>query len=516
VSIAALSHRPGWYTAPLGELQAIAGKVPGLTLGTGGVVTLHQSHLPLLADHPDAPRHLLRSTPHDWAARDAATRDRGFTLRPAQHAAVDFITRRRGTLLGDDMRVGKTLSAIMSHDPATGPLLVICPAMVRSVWIGWLARVFPGVPVGIMMGRKFDATQVQQPLIVGHYDILPYWETARPFGTVVFDEAHWLSNPRTRRTMAAVLVANRAHRVIAATGTPIWNMPSGLWSVLGLIAPGAWGSFHEFAQRYGNPEPTAYGTVYTGISHEQELRARLAEVMIRRRWADVQAGLPPISRNVILTAIDTKTRRQLDVAATAISDGKGSTIGLLARYREHTSMLKLATTVTEARTMLDRGEPVVVWTWHVALANAIAAELGDRARLLTGEVAPRTRDQLVDAWRGDAPASALVCTMAVAQVGLDFSHARLAIFAECDYTPATMAQAEMRTFSPLRAMNVTYVVADHMVDQRVVLALVKKLDATLPLSLESAAGAISVLHEALRGPVETPDMDRLLAALLDD
>jgi hypothetical protein len=863
VSIAALSHRPGWYTAPLGELQAIAGKVPGLTLGTGGIVTLHQSHLPLLPEHPDAARHLLHPVPHDWARRDAATRDRGFTLRPAQHAAVDFITRRRGTLLGDDMRVGKanrhgtpiltptgwcpvedlvvgdqvigangqpcnitgvfprgelpmfrvtfsdgtstvvdgehlwaawthnnfhrgkphevvntahlratlnrkwriplvepiafperalpldpyllgvllgdgalsnsvqfvpgdevvpaevakvlppgvrltrgavvgakatawsiaglthpsnpvltalrglglmgkrswekfvpeaylfaspaqrlallqglmdtdgelsarcqakasqllqfssssealvqavkflvesfggsvragyratpkytylgeqrtgrpswrltinmppgispfrarqgwvsrakfhpariirsiepegtapatcisvsapdqlyvvehclvthnTLSAIISHDPATGPLLVICPAMVRSVWIGWLARVFPGVPVGIMMGRKFDATQVQQPLIVGHYDILPFWETARPFGTVVFDEAHWLANPRTRRTMAAVLVANRAHRVIAATGTPIWNMPPGLWSVLGLIAPGAWGSFHEFAQRYGNPEPTAYGTVYTGISNEHELRARLAEVMIRRRWADVQAGLPPISRNVILTAIDTKTRRQLDVAATAISDGKGSTIGLLARYREHTSMLKLATTVTEARTMLDRGEPVVVWTWHVALANALAAELGDRARLLTGEVPPRTRDQLVDAWRGDAPASALVCTMAVAQVGLDFSHARLAIFAECDYTPATMAQAEMRTFAPTRPMNVTYVVADHMVDQRVVLALVKKLDATLPLSLESAAGAISVLQEALRGPVETPDMDRLLAALLDD
>jgi len=179
-------------------------------------------------------------------------------------------------------------------------------------------------------------------------------------------------------------------------------------------------------------------------------------------------------------------------------------------------MLKLATTVTEARTMLDRGEPVVVWTWHVALAKAIAAELGARARLLTGEVAPRTRDQLVDAWRGDATASALVCTMAVAQVGLDFAHARLAIFAECDYTPATMAQAEMRTFAPTRPMNVTYVVADHMVDQRVVLALVRKLDATLPLSLESAAGAISVLHEALRGPVETPDMDRLLAALLAD
>jgi len=105
--------------------------------------------------------------------------------------------------------------------------------------------------------------------------------------------------------------------------------------------------------------------------------------------------------------------------------------------------------------------------------------------------------------------------MAVAQVGLDFSHAHLAVFAEIDYTPAILTQAEMRTFSPARPMNITYIVADHHVEQRVVLALTRKLEAANPLGVGAANDAITLLRHALQGPIEDPDMDRLLADLLD-
>jgi hypothetical protein len=405
-----------------------------------------------------------------------------------------------------------TLSSIMSHEPASGPLVIICPAMVRPVWIGWLRQVFPDEPIGIFSGRTFDPRVLQHKLIIGHYEILPWWQADAPIGTLIFDEAHVLTNRAARRTKAAVFLASRAQRVIAATGTPIWNLPPNLWSVLGLVAPGAFGGYHEFAQRYGAPKLTAHGTQYTGISNEAELNLRLTEVMLRRRWADVATTLPAVTRDVVLVELTPAQRRKLDVLTLGLK-GAG-TIGMLARYREQLSTLKVEPTVTYAQSVLDRREPLVIWTWHVSLAEKIAAALGDRARLLTGDTPKGQRTEVLDEWKA-APALALVCTMSVAQVGLDFSHAHLAVFAEVDYTPAVVAQAEMRTYAPTRAMHLTYVVADHLVDQRVVVALARKLAAASPVGVDAAQASITFLQHALCGPVEEPDMDRLLAALLD-
>ena len=504
--------KPDWFIADQPTVAPISA-VPGLRQArAAGRWELHRSHLPLL-DDPEARSILAAAERPDWAARDAATADRGFKLRNVQHAAVDFITWRRGTLLGDDPRVGKTLAAIMSHDPALGPLVVICPAMVRPVWIGWLRRVYPDEPIGVFCGREFDSKVVQHRIIVGHYDILAWWQSARPIGTLVFDEAHMLTNRNARRSKAAIYLASRAQRVICATGTPIWNLPTDLWNVLGLIAPGAFGGYHEFAQRYGAPLPTAYGTRYTGISNEAELHERLSEVMIRRRWVDVQDDLPAISRNVVLVDLDDTARRKLDIMAAKILEDKSSTIGHLARYRELLSHSKAPAVIAEATRMLDRGEPVVIWTWHVELAKKIAAELGGRAFLLTGDTPSTSRDRGIAAWNVH-PAAALVCTMAVAQVGLDFSHSHLPIFAEIDYTPAILGQAEMRTYAPTRPMNVTYVIGNHLIDQRIVLALIKKLAAANPLGVGAANDAIVALNIALNGPEEEADMDRLFADIL--
>jgi hypothetical protein len=412
---------------------------------------------------------------------------------------------------------GKTLSCIYSHEPDLGRLVIIAPLMVREVWLGWLRRVFPGEDIGIMIGRKFDPIQASKPIVFGHYDILYGWQSGEKIGTLVFDECHTLSNQRSRRSLASTVLASRAERVIAATGTPIWNMPTGLWSVLGLVAPGAIGDYHTFCRRYAAPEPTAYGNRYTGISNGAELSQRLTEIMIRRRWVDVQADLPPITRNVVIVDLDARDRRKLDVAAASLKEGgTTNTAAALARYRDALSMFKAGATVIEAETCMKLGEPVVIWTWHRDLADKIVETLthdGFEAVGVTGDTPQKRRERILDHWR-TLPNAALVVTMAVAQVGIDLSHSHRPIFAEIDYLPLMIAQAEMRTFSPARAMNVTYVIADHYVDRKIASALTKKLEASTPLDLGSGEGAISAIDAAFREPVEEADMDRFLADLL--
>jgi hypothetical protein len=96
--------KPDWYLADQ-ALAATIALAPGMR-ASGALWELHRSHLPLLNDG-DARRIIMPSIRPDWAARNAATASRGFQLRNVQHSAIDFITQRRGTLLGDEQRIGK-------------------------------------------------------------------------------------------------------------------------------------------------------------------------------------------------------------------------------------------------------------------------------------------------------------------------------------------------------------------------------------------------------------------------
>lgn len=524
----------GWFQLdnetgrPLVGLPGV--KVEGLRFEDGEIVLdrstkilVHESHLPLVGIEP--PRRFIHeeyghhSLSELWTARDRWSEPLGFKLRVTQQQAIDFISVRRGTLLGDDLRLGKTLSAICSHDPKQGQFVVVAPLSTRAVWLGWMRRVFPGLPIGIAVGRNFDANVFQQPLIFMHYDILPRWRIVRELGMVVFDEAHMLTNPDAQRSISAVALASQARCVVAMTGTPIWNMPPDLWSVLGLITPGAWGDFWSFAKRYGAPVSRAHGIDFTGASNVEELHARLSSVMLRRRWIDVADDLPPITRQIIVAEVSQAERNKLDILAGKLQSERNSTVGNLAAYRRQVTGLKQAVVVAEAEKIISRGEPVVIWTWHKDYADRLARRLdGLEGRALAyvihGDIDPAKRDGIMDQWRESATPAVLIATMSVAQVGIDLSHARHAIFAEIDYTPAILGQAEMRTYSPTRPMDITFVVANHLIDQRIVRALVQKLGAANPFGVGAAVDAIDALRDAVMGPTEAGDLDRLLEDLL--
>lgn len=515
--------KPDWFVVTQDLIRPIAAApgifhVPEFKIDGMPVFQIHRNMLPLI-ESDDAARIIADINPgvSAWGDRDRITEPLGFKLKVTQHQAVDFIRARRGTLLGDEQRVGKTLAAAFSHDPASGKLVVIAPLIAREVWLSWLRRIWPDTPIGVMTGRTFDPVEARKPIVFGHYDVLYSWQSGDHIGTLVLDEVHWLANRNARRTRAATLLQAFADRVVACTGTPIWNMPTGLWSVLGLVAPGAWGGYHDFCRRYALPEETAYGAKYTGLSNGDELSARLSEVMIRRRWVDVQHDLPPITRNVAVVDLSLAERRKLDIEAESLrQSAKTHTAAQLARYRDALSRVKIPITVAEAARTLDAGEPVVIWVWHRDTAEQLIEALGHKgydAMGVTGDTPQNRRERIFDHWKS-LPNGALVLTMAVAQVGIDLSHSHRPIFAEIDYIPAIISQAEMRTFTPTRAMNVTYIVADHYVDRKIAAALASKLGAAEPVNLGTGEGAIGAIDRAFRGPELEPDMDRFMADLL--
>lgn len=523
VRFAPVKDKRDWYQIPPDWVADIA-KTPRVDY-TRGVFSVHLSMLPLLAHRPEV-RALLDTVYHAAPSQtrrqliDDNTRARGFALRDYQHVGREFVMERRGTLVADTMRLGKTLmttSAFSGRDR----MLVVGPRVVRDVWLGWVERFHPGIKTLVLTGRKYDEARVASDwdFAFVHYDVLPTWQiaaTLRP-ELLVFDEAHLLSNPRAQRTQAALIMATRASRVVALTGTPLWNKPVGIHPILACLNPGAWGKFYDFAVRYCDGKPGAWGFQAGGVSNADEFQARMGEVMIRRTWQQVSPELPPITRSSVLADVTDDDCRNLDMAAEKVKQAntRRAMIGELSRYRRLVGRLKLPAVVELATQVIDEEhESVVIWTWHKDVARAIAKALGKKHRNVR-QVDGETPDpeSVFAAARTDSTPNALIVSMGVGQAGIDLSHARQAIFAEVDYTPAVVAQAEMRTFAPSRPMVVTFVMVDHHVDRGLVAALMSKCAKAAQLGLPAAETAIDIVGDAF-GLNDQPDMARLAADVL--
>lgn len=551
--------RRDWYAIPTAWAPEIAA-MPSLGYDARFGPLAHRSHLPLLAKtHPEVENFLAESGSRmglesdrssDRADFDATTEPNGWKLRGYQHDARDFIRTRRGTLLADAMRVGKTASATSSHDPELGPMLVVAPLATREVWLSWFRRRWPDIRPVVLNGRTVNKIDPKKPvrsrrdrgfdllegarfdaqlltdakLIFGNYDIMGAWKdlNGRRIGTLVLDEIHLVSERSSRRAEAITYAANLAERVIAATGTPIWNKPSGLFTTLSCITPAAFGKFFDYAVRYCDAHPGSHGYVYDGASNEDEFRARMAEIMIRRTWQDVSGELPAIERAVEAVVVSEDQQFNIEKEAERVRDHSKRTtaIGALARFRRLLAKHKVPVAVDVSKRILQSGEKVVIWTWHRDVALKIEDELGKAGFpgfVVSGSTNMNLREDIFDRWRAYDQPAPLCITLSVGQVGIDLSAARHCVFAELDFTPSVVAQAEMRTFSPLRPMAATYVIIDHEIDRKILGALQDKCDVAYRMGVPAAESTIGVLASAFARLTDGPDdFDALAKAIMLD
>lgn len=494
--------RNDWWLIPIAWAQLLDPGVPGVIGRPGGVCEIHRSHLPLLraAGLP------VPATPEVPEVDE----DRGVTYRPWQRRARAWMETRRGTLIVAEPRMGKTSLALTLHDPKTGPLVILAPLDVRQVWVDWIERVFPGADVLCLEGRTLDVAAIRKAdFIFCHYDIAAHQHLlALAPGTLIVDEAHLLANVGSQRSKAVRNFAILAKRVIVLTGTPLWNSTKGLWPLLTIANPGAWGSSpFNFNQRHCSPVPGEYGWIYGEISNEEEWHQRRAEVVFQADWRTERPDLTPTIRRFVDVDIDSTAFDELDITAEALRDAavEDSTIGAINRYRQATAKLKVPAVAAAA---LALAGPSIIWSWHKDVAKATAKlinEAGRHAYMIHGDMPVAKRMATLDAWRDD-PYGALAATLSVGQVGLDLSHASDTLFTEIDWTPAVVYQGEMRGFDPTRVMTSTFFRVRHPVEQLLVDKVVAKL----------ARGAASAMPAAGSGfdlSTDEPVDEALLAKL---
>lgn len=457
---------------------------------------------------------------------------KGLEYLPFQKAGVQYALKRRGTLLADEMGLGKTIEAIgVINKLGLRRVLVICPASLKINWERELRKwiTVPGVSIGVLNGKN-----TTYDINIVNYDQLKKWTLRvknlgkkdqeitwcpffdRRWELLVMDEAHYAKNPKAQRSQLAYSLCQTSDRLIFITGTPIMNRPAELYPLAHVLGAPFAEKFWPYARRYCAARHNGYGWDFSGASNLEELQRKLREsIMIRRMKADVMPELPPKRRQIIELPITPETRelvqqqgrwydqfeantatlqRQIDNMEPGTAEYRNAVKRLheytqasfeeISAIRHETAVAKIPQVIEHVRDLLESVDKLVVFAHHHDVINAIKAAFPDIAVSLTGENTLKQRQAAVDAFQNVPDVRLFVGSIQAAGVGLTLTAASNAVFAELDWVPSNLTQAEDRLHrkGQENSVLIQHLVIDGSIDAKLAKTVIKKqavLDASL-------------------------------------
>lgn len=350
-------------------------------------------------------------------------------IMPHQERGVTFLYSRRRALLADDMGLGKTMQSIIAAeqvkaDGEAEALVVLCPVTLVPNWHKEL--------------KQWESS-FQDLHIVPYSRLKKLDELSKKYpggkGVVLIaDEAHYLKNPSSQRTKAALsyVAANAAlSRLWLLTGTPVTRDFSNLWPLAALLK-------HPVADKYRPSEMTA-------LSQRGILRlsgAMRTHMMVRKK-TDV-LDLPPKMRQV--ESIDTGLKLDDIKMLEAIAYGDDAAADEhIMRIKRQTAMAKVEATIEKAQQVIAEGRKVVLFTDHTGVVDALQKALADaRPVTIDGRTPMAWRKKAVDLFQEDEATRAFIGNITAAGVGITLTAASDVIFNDFNWLPANMFQAEDR------------------------------------------------------------------------
>lgn len=478
---------------------------------------------------------------------------KGRELLGFQKAGIQYCIAHNNVLLGDEMGLGKTVQAIAAINAdrkgrvGNYRVLIICPASLRANWKReletWLA---------VRMYIETDCPSDDGITILSYEGAKKHWNMLMniSWDILIVDEAHFCKNGRAQRTRAILGyedkrmrishegLAHKARRRLFLTGTPLPNKPIELWPLLHCLAPEQFSSFWGFAKRYCAAVQGEYGWDLSGASNLEELQqAMRATCLIRRRKRDVLTELPPKRRQVIVLE-PTKKAQKLIAKEQDLWDESEAHAAILeevnkekykeqakalrahsvefseiSRVRHELALEKVPQVVDFVSNMLEEGtDKVVIMAHHRDVIASLAEALDSYGVVtLTGDTPMGDRQTNVDAFQKSTE-RVFIGSITAAGVGLTLTASSNVVFAELDWVPANVTQAEDRChrIGQHDSVNVYHLVYDGSLDGRMAHILVQKQEVA-DKALDKNIVPIEVKQE-MRPPCPVPSPEQRYAA----
>ncbi|HEV2235746.1 MAG TPA: SNF2-related protein [Ktedonobacterales bacterium] len=210
----------------------------------------------------------------------------GYQLQVAREVLRD---KAPAAILADEVGMGKTIEAglILKELSLRGvarSVLIIAPKALLPQWQEELRERFDE-SFALAEDRGFRGYEHEDRVICSFQQFVMASERIQPraWDLLIVDEAHLLANTASKRRRAVAALRTRWRLLL--TATPVQNKITDLYSLVGLAAPGRFGTQRQFIARYV-ADPATCRTVQP--AKREALRELAAEVMCRTRRADAE------------------------------------------------------------------------------------------------------------------------------------------------------------------------------------------------------------------------------------
>ncbi len=397
---------------------------------------------------------------------------RRVSLRGYQAFGARFALAQRKVILGDEMGLGKTVQAIavLAHLAAQGQnhFMVVCPA---SVLVNWTREIEArsALRVAVLHGpdRHYALADWKERggVAVTTFDALRGFPApgGGEVGLLVVDEAHFVKNPKAKRSQAVALWAERCGRALFMTGTPMENRVAEFRDLVRMLDG-------DVADSLGERDALAGSVAF---------RKAVAPVYLRRNQEDVLTELPSLQQTdewEELSASDEEAYRE------AVRAGNFMAMRRAAYMRPEKSakLDRLRQIVQEAG---ENGQKTVVFSNFKDVLSVVEEELAagvtGRTALfgpLTGSVPAGRRQQIVDDFADVQGPAVLLAQIQAAGIGLNMQAASVVVICEPQIKPTIEHQAVARAhrMGQVRPVRVYRLLATGGVDERMVKMLESK------------------------------------------
>ena len=454
----------------------------------------------------------------------------GLEFKRYQMAFFDWYRQRQANnrysvLCSDEMGTGKTIQSaglftLISNNKDNGEqprFLVICTAGMKITWEREIRKWCEGLSTVKIKGTKLLDYLPTENVVIINYDLVVHhrpWidQIADKYGwdLIICDEAHYLKNPKAKRTVAVLggrlkrgeefdHIGSIDGKKLFLTGTPLVNRPVELWPILKECDPTGLGeNWQRFVRKYCGAYKGRYGWDTSGATNLEELQVKLrSSIMIRRRTNDVLDQLPAIQRQAIvlpdngnadivraeweafnnyeqvlkeLEEARTSTDSDMDSLLRTLRDRQGASFAELAKYRKLVGMCKKDHVVEHCRNVIDSRGKIVLFAWHKDVVTALLSGLQEFNPVrFTGSDSQVARQASVDAFQVDETVKVIVLNLEAGGVGITLTGTEEAgfctsvVFSELDWRPSIMQQAERRVARLGADESATNILVHHVV-----------------------------------------------------
>lgn len=377
--------------------------------------------------------------------------------REYQAKAAELLLTKGYLLLGDDVGLGKTASAIAAFcEPATLPACVVTMPHLATHWVDQIRKFAPELRTHVVQSKTlYDLSKYKgQPpdVVIISYAKLSTWVDALAAycNSVVYDEIQELRRRESQKYTAAIQFSESVNFSLGLSATPIYNYGGEIFNIVNCLKEGVLGTREEFLTEF-----------CSGIDDKASLKDPLAfgsylreqHIMLRRTRQEVGRELPPIQRIIehidsdpaIFAGIENSASELARIILSTAEQRRGERLEASGEFdslmRQTTGLAKAPFVAAFVRMLLENGEKVVLFGWHRSVYDVWLTKLIDFApAFYTGEENAQKKDAARARFiNGD---TRLLVMSLRSGAGLDGLQqvCRTLVFGELDWSPGVHEQ----------------------------------------------------------------------------